>query len=176
LNWLRIHEVDAVIRPWVVRRECLDRMGALDEAFVPTGWDEADLAFRIRQAGWRVATHGYERDRAYHHLGSSTFAKFALNLDQDFRACCLPAVARDDEEGIRRQRKTWWRHMALLPGGRRLRMSPGRPRRASPVMDRCCPDVGTALADRMGRDGVLVRPSSPPRAMAAGGMRRRGLP
>lgn len=71
-NWLRVQEVDALVRPWVIRRECLERVGALDEAFVPTEWDEADLAFRIRAAGWKVATCGYERLGAYHHLGSST--------------------------------------------------------------------------------------------------------
>jgi GT2 family glycosyltransferase len=71
-NWFRVQEVDAVIRPWVVRRACLDRVGPLDEAFRPTEWDEADLAYRIRQAGWTVATCGYERLGAYYHLGSTT--------------------------------------------------------------------------------------------------------
>lgn len=71
-NWLRLQEIDAVIRPWVVRRACLDRVGVLDEAFRPTEWDESDLAFRIRQAGWGVATFGYERVGAYLHLGSTT--------------------------------------------------------------------------------------------------------
>jgi O-antigen biosynthesis protein len=71
-NWVRVQEVDALVRPWVVRRECLQKVGALDEAFVPTEWDEADLGFRIRAAGWKVATCGYERLGAYHHLGSST--------------------------------------------------------------------------------------------------------
>lgn len=71
-NWARLQEVDAVIRPWIVRRACLDRVGPLDEAFRPTEWDESDLAFRIRAAGWRVATCGYERLRAYNHLGSTT--------------------------------------------------------------------------------------------------------
>jgi glycosyltransferase involved in cell wall biosynthesis len=71
-NWFRLQEVDGVIRPWVVRRACLDAVGFLDEAFAPTEWDEADLCFRIRKAGWRIATHGYERDRAYEHLGSTT--------------------------------------------------------------------------------------------------------
>jgi glycosyltransferase involved in cell wall biosynthesis len=75
LNWCRLQEVDIVIRPWVVRRACLDAVGYLDEAFVPTEWDEADLAFRIRHAGWKVATHGYERLRAYVHLGSTTLSK-----------------------------------------------------------------------------------------------------
>jgi GT2 family glycosyltransferase len=71
-NWVRIQEVDALVRPWVVRRQCVEQVGALDEAFVPTEWDEADLAFRIRAAGWKVATCGYERLGAYRHLGSST--------------------------------------------------------------------------------------------------------
>lgn len=71
-NWIRIQEIDAVIRPWVVRRACLDRVGVLDEAFRPTEWDESDLAFRIREAGWCVATFGYERTGAYLHLGSTT--------------------------------------------------------------------------------------------------------
>ena len=72
LNWVRLQEIDAVIRPWVVRRACVDRVGVLDEAFRPTEWDESDLAFRIRDAGWRVATYGYERAGAYLHLGSTT--------------------------------------------------------------------------------------------------------
>lgn len=71
-NWFRLQEVDIVIRPWVVRRACLDRVGPLDEAFRPTEWDEADLAYRIREAGWRVATSGYERLGGYYHLGSTT--------------------------------------------------------------------------------------------------------
>jgi GT2 family glycosyltransferase len=75
LNWFQLTEVDIVIRPWVVRRECLEKVGPLDEAFVPTEWDEADLCFRIRRAGWRVATHAYERLGAYHHLGSTTLSQ-----------------------------------------------------------------------------------------------------
>ncbi len=71
-NWFLLQEVDIVIRPWIVRRACLDRVGPLDEAFRPTEWDEADLACRIRQAGWKVATCGYERLHAYAHLGSTT--------------------------------------------------------------------------------------------------------
>src|SRR3954447_20528034 len=71
-NWFHLQEVDIVIRPWVVRRACLERVGPLDEAFRPTEWDEADLAYRIRHAGWKVATCGYERLGGYHHLGSTT--------------------------------------------------------------------------------------------------------
>lgn len=75
LNWVRLTEVDAVMRPWVVRRACLDRVGPLDEIYRPTEWDEAELCYRIRAAGWKIATHGYERDLAYHHLLSSTYAR-----------------------------------------------------------------------------------------------------
>jgi GT2 family glycosyltransferase len=74
-NWFRLYEVDVVIRPWVVRKACIDRVGPLDEAFRPTEWDEADLAYRLRDAGWKVATCGYERLGAYFHLGSTTLSK-----------------------------------------------------------------------------------------------------
>ncbi len=71
-NWFRLQEVDIVIRPWILRRNCIERVGVLDEAFRPTEWDEADLAYRIREAGWKVATCGYERLGGYYHLGSTT--------------------------------------------------------------------------------------------------------
>src|SRR4030095_1265160 len=71
-NWFRLQEVDVVIRPWGVRRDVIDRVGLLDEAFRPTEWDEADLAYRIRQAGSKVATCGYERLGGDFHLGSTT--------------------------------------------------------------------------------------------------------
>lgn len=74
-NWFRLHEVDVVIRPWVVRKAVIETVGALDEAFRPTEWDEADLAYRLRSAGWKVATAGYERLGAYFHLGSTTLSK-----------------------------------------------------------------------------------------------------
>jgi GT2 family glycosyltransferase len=75
LNWGRVYEVDGVMRPWAVRRACVERVGPLDEAFRPTEWDEVDLCYRIRAAGWKVATHGYERDGAYLHAVSSTYGR-----------------------------------------------------------------------------------------------------
>ena len=117
-NWMRLQEVDAVIRPWVVRRECLDRVGVLDEAFRPTEWDEADLAFRIRQAGWKVATHGYERLGAYFHLGSTTigtpserYKQGVLRNGRLFHSRWDDAIKRDHA----RPRRTW-RRQATLPG------------------------------------------------------------
>ena len=73
-NWFRLQEVDIVIRPWIVRRACIEKVGNLDEAYRPTEWDEADLCCRIRQAGWKVATHSYERVGAYAHMGSTTLS------------------------------------------------------------------------------------------------------
>jgi glycosyltransferase involved in cell wall biosynthesis len=116
LNWCRLQEVDTVIRPWVVRRACIERVGRLDEAFVPTEWDEADLAFRIRGAGWKVATSGYERLRAYHHLGSSTLGTLSdaykarvLQNGRLFHARWAGTIARDHG----RARRTWVRRTTL---------------------------------------------------------------
>lgn len=118
-NWIRLQEVDAVIRPWVVRKECIDRVGALDEAFRPTEWDEADLSFRLREGGWRVATCGFERLGAYFHLGSTTISRapsepyFAKVLENGrlFHARWDAAIAG----GHTRARRTW--HRQATPAG-----------------------------------------------------------
>jgi len=117
LNWFCLQEVDAVLRPWVVRRACLDRVGFLDEAFCPTEWDEADLCFRIRQAGWKTATHGYERAGAYEHLGSSTLLRtHSERYKQRVLANGLLFHERWDETIRReqtRQRRRWRRRSCL---------------------------------------------------------------
>ncbi|MDQ3346360.1 MAG: glycosyltransferase [Acidobacteriota bacterium] len=112
-NWWRLQEVDIVIRPWILRRACLERVGLLDEAFRPTEWDEADLACRIREAGWRVATSGFERLGAYAHLGSTTLSRTpsaahqagVLQNGRLFHARWDRAI----ETGHRRARMTWRR-------------------------------------------------------------------
>src|SRR5262245_8387501 len=111
-NWVRLQEVDAVMRPWIVRRACLDRVGVLDEAFRPTEWDEADLAFRIRDAGWKVATYGYERLGAYVHLGSTTigtpsdrYKQRVLQNGRLFYSRWDAAIRREHS----RARRTWRR-------------------------------------------------------------------
>jgi glycosyltransferase involved in cell wall biosynthesis len=119
-NWFRIQEVDALVRPWVVRRQCLDRVGALDEAFVPTEWDEADLGFRIRATGWKVATCGYERLGAYLHLGSSTVGVLSdAYKERVLRNGRLFHERWDDEIRGRhaRQRTTWIRPISLVSLG-----------------------------------------------------------
>jgi GT2 family glycosyltransferase len=111
-NWINLQEVDAVIRPWIVRRTCLDAVGMLDEAFRPTEWDEADLAFRIREAGWKVATYGYERLGAYAHLGSTTlgmpppaYYERVLRNGRLFHSRWDAVIRRDHP----RTRRTWLR-------------------------------------------------------------------
>ena len=138
LNWLRLAEVDGVVRPWVVRRACIDRVGPLDERYHLTEWDESDLCFRIRNAGWRVAVHGYERGGAYTHLLSSSFGKQsqatreALGLlnARRFYERWSGQIARDHP----RERRTWWRRMHAASGlglavallhAARIRMRPG---------------------------------------------------
>lgn len=113
MNWFRLQEVDAVVRPWVVRRACLDAVGFLDEVYVPTEWDEADLSFRIRLAGWKVATHGYERLGAYCHLGSTTigvvlsdtYKQQVLRNGRLFHERWTAAIRGESA----RRRKTWRR-------------------------------------------------------------------
>ena len=90
----------------------------LDEAFRPTEWDEADLAFRIREAGWKVATYGYERLGAYFHLGSTTIG----NPSDAYKARVLrngllfhsrwDATIRRDHAEPRRT----WRRRATISG------------------------------------------------------------
>jgi glycosyltransferase involved in cell wall biosynthesis len=139
LNWLRLAEVDIVIRPWVVRRACIDAVGPLDEAFCPIEWDEADLAYRIRErGGWLIATHNYERAGAFTHLGSSTLGKMPSAKHQ---AMVLPNGKLFHErwqETVRRQhprqRRNWWRVMSVGSVPRLLKQAAefgvGRARRA----------------------------------------------
>jgi glycosyltransferase involved in cell wall biosynthesis len=113
LNWARLTEVDGVMRPWIVRASAVARVGALDEAFRPTEWDESDLAYRIRAAGLLVATHGYERDGAYEHLLSTTYARtpserrmrLALANAILFHERWAETIRRDSD----RPRRSWWR-------------------------------------------------------------------
>lgn len=74
-NWFFAIEVDAIIRPWVTRKICIDKVGLLDTAFKLSEWDEADFCYRISQNGWKISVHAYERLGAYKHLGSSTIRK-----------------------------------------------------------------------------------------------------
>jgi len=111
-NWIRLQEVDIVVRPWAIRRACLDAVCLLDEAFVPTEWDEAFLSCHIRHRDWKVATHGYERLGAYFHLGSTTvgvlsdaYKKRVVRNGLLFHDRWDDTIRRDGT----RARRTWWR-------------------------------------------------------------------
>jgi hypothetical protein len=114
---VQLTEVDAVMRPWVVRRSCVERVGLLDEIYRPTEWDEADFCYGIRAAGWKIATHGYERDQAYQHLLSTTYARTpsetrqakALRNALIFHERWDATIAREHA----RTRATWRRRMGL---------------------------------------------------------------
>lgn len=115
-NWFRIQEVDGVLRPWIVRRACIEAVGALDEAFVPTEWDESDLAYRIRKAGWLTATCGYERLGGYTHLGSTTLGALSPAYKQRVLENGLLFHKRwDDTIALEhaRARRTWWRPQSI---------------------------------------------------------------
>ncbi len=112
-NWMRIQEVDAVMRPWAVRKACVDRVGPLDEAFRPTEWDEADFCYRIRAAGWKIATHGFERGGAYLHALSSTYGQTASERRMALGLRNAKLFFGRWEETIRREhpraKRTWTR-------------------------------------------------------------------
>jgi GT2 family glycosyltransferase len=116
LNWLRLQEVDSVMRPWVVRRACIDAVGPMDEAFRPTEWDEADLCYRIRRAGWLVATHGFERDGAYDHMLSTTLNRTPSAVRQGFYLRNAQLFHQRWDEIIdreqQRSRRVWWRRLS----------------------------------------------------------------
>jgi O-antigen biosynthesis protein len=144
-NWFRVQEVDAVIRPWVVRRAGIEKVGPLDEAFVPTEWDEADLAYKLREAGWKTGTCGYERLGGYEHLGSSTLGQLSdaykarvLKNGLLFHSRWSHVIARDHA----RRRRTWLRQ-------------------ATPA--------GWAATLKAMWTGVLVRPGTPSSVKAIGG-------
>jgi O-antigen biosynthesis protein len=130
LNWFRLQEVDGVVRPWVVRKACLGKVGGLDEAFRPTCWDETDLAFRIRGAGWRIAAFGYERLGAFVHVGSTTISKTPAERFRagELRNGLIFHERWSDEvrRGSRRRRAVWPRRTTAAGWAATARSLAGR--------------------------------------------------
>ena len=63
-------EVDSVVGAFMlVRREALEAVGLLDEAFFMYG-EDLDWAFRIKQAGWKIWY--YPKVVVYHHKGAAS--------------------------------------------------------------------------------------------------------
>jgi GT2 family glycosyltransferase len=75
----RAREVHACVRPWIVRRECIEAHGLFDPIYAPFNWDEADLHMRLRVEGWRVATIPGERMNGYFHQASSSTSKHRID-------------------------------------------------------------------------------------------------
>ena len=71
-NWFRLQEVDIVIRPWVVRRACLDRVGPARRSLPADGVGRGGPGVPNPGGRLAVATSGYERLGGYLHLGSTT--------------------------------------------------------------------------------------------------------
>ena len=177
LNWLRLTEVDIVIRPWVVRRGCIDKVGPLDVAFCPIEWDEADLAYRLREGGWKAATHCYERLGAFTHLGSITLGKLPSEKHQAMVLSNGELFHQRWAETVRRQhprrRKTWWRRIrpaslavtatqvARVAGARALRRLGSGLDRGSTSEGGAVRAFARALGGLLGRDSALVRALRP---------------
>ena len=63
-------EVDSVVGAFMmVRREALEAVGLLDEAFFMYG-EDLDWAYRIKQAGWKIWY--YPKVTVYHHKGAAS--------------------------------------------------------------------------------------------------------
>jgi GT2 family glycosyltransferase len=108
-------------------------VGPMDEAFRPTEWDEADLCYRIRRAGWLVATHGFERDGAYDHMLSTTLNRTPSAVRQGFYLRNAQLFHQRWDETIGREhgrtRKVWWRRISAggLVGTARTAVRPRVP-------------------------------------------------
>jgi GT2 family glycosyltransferase/Flp pilus assembly protein TadD/glycosyltransferase involved in cell wall biosynthesis len=59
-----------------IKRAVLDEIGYLDDIFSPAYWEDTDLCFRARKAGWRVV---YEPEARVVHLEGATAGMPGLN-------------------------------------------------------------------------------------------------
>ena len=128
LNWVRLQEVDIVIRPWAVRRACLDKVGIARRGIRADrmGRGGSVVPDPARPTGGS-ATHGYERLGAYFHLGSTTLGVLSDAYKRRVVSNGLLFHDRWDDTIRRdasRARRTWWRRStgvwmgSYLDGGR----------------------------------------------------------
>jgi hypothetical protein len=61
-------EVDYVPNAFMVRRDIVDRGGVFDES-LPIGWEEIDLAIRIKKMGYKIAVSC--KSRIFHDVAFS---------------------------------------------------------------------------------------------------------
>lgn len=66
----------------LLSRAAIDEVGSLDEGFFMY-WEDADICFRLRRAGWRLAVAGQSK---VWHKGSSSIGKGKIGSYQNFNA------------------------------------------------------------------------------------------
>jgi GT2 family glycosyltransferase len=76
----------------LIRREVLEKVGALDEQFGIGFFEDDDLCVRAQQAGYRLAV---AQDVFIHHFGSRTFKGLGINCHKQL------------QEGLERFREKW---------------------------------------------------------------------
>lgn len=65
----------------LIRREALEQVGLFDDQTFFMYWEDSDLGFRLRQAGWQLAVA--EKSRVWHKL-SASLGKGSCQLDTYF--------------------------------------------------------------------------------------------
>lgn len=65
----------------LLRREALDQVGQFDESTYFMYWEDSDLGFRLRRAGWQLAVA--EKSRVWHRL-SASLGRGSCQLDLYF--------------------------------------------------------------------------------------------
>ncbi|MEW9125127.1 MAG: glycosyltransferase, partial [Thermotaleaceae bacterium] len=82
-----IHEVDCLIGAFMlVRRETIEQVGLLDEAFFMYG-EDIDWCYRIKQAGWKIIY--YPETKIIHYKGGSSKKKNPKLIYEFYRAMIL---------------------------------------------------------------------------------------
>lgn len=66
----------------LLRRELIERIGGLDERFVPGFFEDDDYSVRATLAGYRIRV---AQDVFVHHVGNRTFKQLGLDLKQHLR-------------------------------------------------------------------------------------------
>lgn len=81
---------------WLMKREIPDTLGGLDEVFNPAQFEDFDLCYRARQAGWKVL---YEPGAEMYHFENTTTSG---SVDVKFRYVTI-------RNGLEFKRR--WQHM-----------------------------------------------------------------
>jgi len=81
IDYSRTQAVESIgTTAYVMRRECLEQVGGLDEAF-PINFCDLDLNWRIGQAGWQIWLVAYAEAT---HKGGQTMGRLSLRQLRDY--------------------------------------------------------------------------------------------